>query len=75
MTKKKIPVVTIDTGVPIPGKIRYPLEQLKVGESFVFPVGKRNSVQARASRYAKESGRKFEVRRMDQENCRVWRVA
>jgi hypothetical protein len=74
MSKRQIPVVTIDTAVPIPGRASYPLEALKVGESFLFPVSKRTSVQSRVSRLKREQGLEFTVKKMDNDNCRVWRT-
>ena len=68
----KVPVVTIDTGVPIPEKVSYPLKDLEVGESFVFPANKRSSVSARASRI---TGKEFTIKKQDEATCRVWRTA
>lgn len=70
----KIPVTSIDTAVPVPERGRYPLELLEVGESFLFPVSKRGSVQARASRMKAESDKSFTIKKMDELNCRVWRT-
>lgn len=70
----KVDVVTIDTGVPVPARAHYPLEDLKVGESFLFPLKKRSSVQSLASRLKADEGREFTVKKMDADNCRVWRT-
>lgn len=71
----KIPVTTIDTGVPIPDSVvNYPLKDLDVGDSFVFPKEKRASVQSKASLVKKETGREFTVSKIDDTNCRIWRV-
>lgn len=70
----KIPIVTIDSGVPTPARAHYPIEQLKVGESFLFPANKRASVQARASRIKADTGREYTVKKMDKDNCRIWRI-
>lgn len=75
MGEIKIPVVSIDTGVPIPenDRLEYPLSQLEVGESFVFPVDKRPSVQSKASKMKRDTGREFVVRKQSPELCRIWR--
>lgn len=71
---RKIDIVTIDTGVPVPIRANYPLEDLKVGESFLFPLKKRSSVQSLASRLKADEGREFTVKKVDEDNCRVWRT-
>lgn len=74
--KKKIPVTHIDSTVPVPVRtnISYPLKVLDVGESFLFPLSKRGSLQSRVSRVKAETGREFTVKKVDSLNGRVWRV-
>lgn len=71
---KKIPVTSIDTGIPVPERATYPLNELKVGESFLFPVKKRGSVQTRVSSIKSISDKDFTIKKMDEETCRVWRT-
>lgn len=71
----KIPVYTIDTGVPVKDRnTSPPLMQLEVGQSVLFPLQKRMSVQTTASKIKKETGKKFVIRKMDDDNARVWRT-
>lgn len=51
-----------------------PLSVLDVGESVMFPMELRKSVQTTASRIKKANGREFVVRKVDTENVRVWRT-
>ena len=72
--KKKIEVASIDTGVPVPERAKYPVRELKVGDSFLFPADKRDSVQPLASKIKVETGREFTIRKMDNDTCRIWRI-
>lgn len=73
MTKKKIPVITIDTGVPIPDTGSYPFSRLEVGHSFVAPIDMRTNISSAATQYGKRTGTKFTIRKIDKDNIRVWR--
>lgn len=66
----------VDKGVPIPVSRRpgLPLNELEVDESILFPKERRSYVQTRASKVAKETGKEFTVRVVDDTNCRVWRT-
>lgn len=77
MSKRNIPVYQIDSGVPIPqGSFgRIPIADLEIGDSFLFPIEKRRSVQTIASRVKKDTGRDFTIKKMDDNTCRVWRTA
>lgn len=70
---KKVPVLTIDTGVPVPEVVSYPFRQLKVGQSFLAPLEKRASIQSQASRLARTSDLQFVVRKVSSDSIRVWR--
>lgn len=70
----KIEVYQIDNGVPVPGTALPPIRQLGVGESILFTLDKRNSVQSFASRLKRETGWKFKIQKQDENNARVWRV-
>lgn len=77
---KKIPIYTIDSGVPLPpermGVLRvYPIDKLEVGESILFPREDRAKVQIGASQLKKRSGKTFTVRVMDDKNVRIWRTS
>jgi hypothetical protein len=69
----KIDVYKVDSGIPVPAK-GVPLNQLEVGESFVVPIDKRRSVATVASRVKRETGKKFTIRKIDNDNVRVWRT-
>lgn len=71
---KQIEVYQIDTGVPVPGTALPPIKELAVGESILFPLDKRNTVQSLASRLKRDMGRKFKIKKQDDANARVWRV-
>lgn len=70
---KKIPVITIDTGVPVPTN-RWPLDSLEVDESFVFPRESEATVRTVAWRLKKNKGKVFVVRKQDDNTMRVWRT-
>lgn len=74
--KIQIPVTSIDTGVPVPDDARafYPLKELKVNESFLFPLSKRSSVQSRVSRIKADTAKEFIVKKIDEKHARVWRT-
>lgn len=72
--KKSIPVVTIDTAVPIPERASYPLDSLEVGESFVVSEDKRTSVQSRTTKVKAATGKEFTVRKTKAGEVRVWRT-
>lgn len=78
---KKIGVYTIDESVKIPDitdRTREyslpPLSMLEVGESILFPLELRKSVQTTASRIKKSDAKEFVVRKVDAINARVWRT-
>ena len=75
--------VEIQPAIPIPVRIAggaqrvYPLNNLKVGDSFEVPISKKRSLRASASMYAKRHGVKFKTRTMGKgknQTVRVWRV-
>lgn len=70
---RKIEVVKIDSNVPMPVQ-RYPLMNLKVGESFEFPIERRDLIQTNASTIKRRKGREFTVRKVNETTARVWRV-
>lgn len=71
---KTINVYSIDSGVPIPESRGVPLARLEVGESFLFPLSKRASIQTQVSKIKRETDKDFVVKKMDEETARVWRT-
>lgn len=71
----KITPYVIDTGVPVPedSNIPVPIDKLEVGESIVFPLKDRGTVQSRASNYKKRQGKVFIIKKEDKDSARVWR--
>lgn len=72
--RKKIEVANIDTGIPVPDRASYPIRDLAVGESFVFPLNKRGSVQTKASKIKAETGHDYTIRKIDNDTARIWRT-
>lgn len=72
----EIKVYKIDGGVPMPdkGTALPPIRQLEIGESILFPLNKRASVQSLASHVRRDTGRRFKVQKQDNNTARVWRV-
>lgn len=62
MTQQKRPAATI-----------YPWHDMKVDDSFLVPLAKRNAVYVAANDFGKRHGKKFTVRTTD-EGVRVWRT-
>ena len=74
---KKIFVYHIDSDVPVPeetGPTLPPIRQLEPGESILFSIDKRSSVQSIASKMKREEGKVFTIQRIDEDNARIWRV-
>lgn len=68
----------LEVGVPEPEERtqhnKYPIRRMQVGESFKVPMEKRGSISATATRIAKVTGKRFTVRKVDQDTVRVWRI-
>jgi hypothetical protein len=61
--------------IPLPeSKTQVPLNELDIGESFLFPIGLRAKVQVLASHMKKRQGKKYEVHKVDDKFARVWRT-
>ena len=69
-----IEVYQIDNAIPVPGD-GLPINQLEVGESFVFPIEKRSQIQVAASTLKRRQGKVFVVRKQNEEFARIWRKA
>lgn len=66
---------TIDSGVPIPVRTApLPLDELKVGESVLFPIKRRGAIQGRASSIKKSTNKEFTVKRVSDTEARIWRT-
>lgn len=76
MGEHKPSVVPVDSKkVPIPQQLlKYPFATMKVGDSFTVSIKDRKNVSARASRVGAETGKKFTVRKIDENTLRVWRT-
>lgn len=79
MPGKNIPVqYEVEDSIPIPVKRPTfnapPLEDMKVGESFLFPRKDRSKVQVLASRLKRKERGTYTIRVVDENNCRVWRT-
>lgn len=73
----KIHVIKVDRDVPVPAEVpltHYPLRSLEVGDSFAFPLEKRNSVAPVATKLKNETGREFIIRKTDDTTARIWRT-
>jgi len=67
----------IEKNVPLPPKKRrqkYPFGEMKVGESFGFPLGDRQRVGFAACIYGKRNNKKFSIRKLKDGTYRVWRI-
>ena len=71
----------VEDGIPVPAKIRskYPIKQLELGQSFMIPSSELSptqisSIRQATTKFAKETGRKFTVRKTDG-GLRVWRIS
>lgn len=75
---KNIPVFQIDRDVPVPDiKDRaepIPLSTLEPGESILFPLSRRRTVQTHASRLKTTTGKVFTIKKVDNNNARIWRL-
>lgn len=70
----RIPITKIESGVPLPDSVKYPFDKLEVGDSFVVTLDKRPSVSSAAVKYGQRTNTKYVVRKVDDNNVRVWRT-
>lgn len=77
------PAYTVESGVPMPPEprgggrmkpLKYPVEQMKVGDSFFVPKAEGMSASQCACTYGKKSGKVFSRRKVEN-GYRVWRIA
>lgn len=64
----------IEKAIPIPEN-RIRLSDMEVGDSILFDISVRPTVSSNASRLKLKTGRDFTIRKVDEDNCRVWRIA
>lgn len=65
----------ISNDIPLPEQNnKVPLNELSVGESFLFPVKLRPMVQVMASKIKKRQGKVYEIHKVDASSVRVWRI-
>lgn len=69
----------MDKNIPIPEPRlnvldKYELRSLEPGDSILVPLEVRRQVQIALSRYKARSGRVFTIRKVDDNNARVWRI-
>lgn len=67
----------ISHGVELPPEYagpEYPFDRMEPGDSFVFPYEKRSSVQTLCSLQKRKFDRTYRVQRINQHECRCWRV-
>lgn len=77
------PAYTVESGVPMPpaprsgGRmkpLKYPVEHMKVNDSFLVPHDEGMSASQCACVYGKKSGKVFSRRRVEN-GYRIWRIA
>lgn len=68
----------VEQGVPIPAKrvgaTTPPIREMAVGDSIVFKIEIRNSVQSIASRIKRVEGKEFTTSKISDTQCRIWRT-
>ena len=65
--------IKIDKGVPMPSRMKYPFEEMEVGDSFLVLSDNRTSVSTLVGRH--QNGKKFSLRKMTDGTYRCWRIA
>lgn len=71
----KIELYQVEGSVPIPvRRSQNPIVDLKLGDSFLFPLEKRKTMQTMATREKKRYGKEFTIRKVDDKHARVWRT-
>lgn len=65
----------IEKGIPAPVTHQFPLDQMDVGDSFVFEADKASALHAAVRRFTRINGGDFAVRTEGRGKRRVWRVA
>lgn len=64
----------IDNNVPLPEDKSILLTEMTVGDSILFPLDRRRSVASTASLLKRTGGKQFTIKKVDDNNARVWRT-
>ena len=65
----------VEKGVSIPRRPnKYPFRDMKVGDSFAFPIAEYNLVSGSASSQMRRYGTQWAVRKYPDGTARIWRV-
>jgi hypothetical protein len=67
----------IEIGVPMPGRQKYPLEDIKIGQSFFVPNQTAKKISPPIYGWGHRNARKFTLRTVTEsgvKGVRVWRV-
>lgn len=69
-------MITVDKGIPMPGKLqsKWPFAEMDVGDSFVVEQDKFWSVQSGMRAYGNRYGKCFTIRKLDGMQ-RCWRIS
>jgi hypothetical protein len=66
-------MIKIDKDHPLP--VKYPFEQMEVGDSFAVPdTVKRTTLSIAMRRYGRKNNKKFTVRKFKDGAYRCWRI-
>lgn len=66
----------IEKNIETPASVgnKYPFGEMEVGDSFKFPKSEIYKIRTAASFYGKRKNKKFTVRKINNEEFRVWRI-
>jgi hypothetical protein len=74
-------VIEIEKGIPLPPagtgshpNRKYPLTEMKIGDSFLIQKGNQGSIRSHMTRQGRLLGRSFSVRQQTDGSFRCWRV-
>jgi hypothetical protein len=67
--------IVIEKEIPLPTpRMKYPFEQIDIGDSFEFPIVKRSCISQAAKKASSIFGMKFTIRKITQDKGRIWRT-
>lgn len=70
-------MIQIDKHVPLPPSngigrpVKWPLADMEVGDSFIFPLRSRGNIAAKGLRF---KPKRFTIRKISETEARIWRV-
>jgi hypothetical protein len=64
----------IEKGIPLPPRMRYPFDQMAVGDSIVVPANEYKRARMSATNYAIRNDALFSSRQLEDGTARIWRV-